>query len=168
MNLPSTASHANLSGPDGPGSKTPYRSAVRPGLFEGQTIIVTGGGSGLGRCTAHELASLGANVALVGRQAAKLETVAAEIEGIYPDRIGHISTTVCDIRDEVQVKACVICKQENKRSEPLLLLFLNPLDSGGTCTKKIIYDQHFQAEKKLNVALSRPVLGPFAGARDAS
>ena len=107
MNLPSTASHANLSGPDGPGSKTPYRSAFRPGLFEGQTIIVTGGGSGLGRCTAHELASLGANVALVGRQAAKLETVAAEIEGIYPDRIGHISTTVCDIRDEVQVKACV-------------------------------------------------------------
>lgn len=107
MNLPSTASPANLSGPDGPGSKTPYRSAFRPGLFEGQTIIVTGGGSGLGRCTAHELASLGANVALVGRQAAKLETVAAEIEEIYPNRIGHISTTVCDIRDEVQVKACV-------------------------------------------------------------
>ena len=39
----------------------------RPDLFAGQTIIVTGGGSGLGRCTAHELKSLGARLALIGR-----------------------------------------------------------------------------------------------------
>ncbi|MGH8442146.1 MAG: 2,4-dienoyl-CoA reductase, partial [Nevskiaceae bacterium] len=37
-----------------------YRSVFKPGLFAGQTIVVTGGGSGIGRCTAHELASLGA------------------------------------------------------------------------------------------------------------
>jgi len=39
-----------------------YNSIFKPGLFKGQTIIVTGGGSGIGRCTAHELASLGAHV----------------------------------------------------------------------------------------------------------
>jgi citronellol/citronellal dehydrogenase len=86
MTLSSITTPSTQSGPDGPSSKTRYRSAFRPGLFEGQTVIVTGGGSGLGRCAAHELASLGAHVALVGRQAAKLEAVAAEISSIYPER----------------------------------------------------------------------------------
>ncbi len=56
-----------------------YQSIFRPGLFAGQTIIVTGGGSGIGRCTAHELASLGARVLLVGRTPEKLDKVVAEI-----------------------------------------------------------------------------------------
>ena len=46
----------------------PYGTVFRPGLFSGETIIVTGGGSGMGRCTAHELAHLGAKVVLVGRR----------------------------------------------------------------------------------------------------
>ena len=58
----------------------PYQSVFRPDLFEGQTIIVTGGGSGIGRCTAHELAALGANVAIVGRTVEKLTEVQREIE----------------------------------------------------------------------------------------
>ena len=77
----------------------PYQSVFRAGLFSGQTIIVTGGGSGIGRCTAHELASLGAHVALVGRKLDKLEAVHAEIleDG------GSASAHRCDIREDVQV-----------------------------------------------------------------
>ena len=56
-----------------------YHSIYRPGLFDGQTIIVTGGGSGLGRCTAHELKSLGARLALVGRTQEKLDRVKEEL-----------------------------------------------------------------------------------------
>ncbi|MBL0945046.1 MAG: SDR family oxidoreductase [Hydrogenophaga sp.] len=80
-----------------------YRSVFRPGLFAGQLIVVTGGGSGIGRCTAHELAALGAHVVLVGRKLDKLQTVAEEIvvDG------GHASFHACDIRQEGEVQALV-------------------------------------------------------------
>ncbi len=80
-----------------------YRSVFKPDLFAGQNIIVTGGGSGIGRCTAHELASLGARVVLVGRKQEKLDTVAAEIEEDGGQAIGF----ACDIRDEEVVKSTV-------------------------------------------------------------
>ena len=78
-----------------------YQSVFHPDLFKGQVFIVTGGGSGIGRCTAHELAALGARVALVGRKAEKVESVKAEIieDG------GIASAHVCDIREEESVKA---------------------------------------------------------------
>ncbi|MBT6096254.1 MAG: SDR family oxidoreductase [Rhodospirillaceae bacterium] len=57
----------------------PYQSVFRPDLFAGQTIIVTGGGSGIGRCIAHELSALGAKVVLTGRSREQLEAVSAEI-----------------------------------------------------------------------------------------
>lgn len=77
----------------------PYRSVYRPGLFEGKVIIVTGGGSGIGRCTAHELAALGAHVVIIGRKAEKLEQVKAEIEADG----GSASSHICDIRDDATV-----------------------------------------------------------------
>ena len=78
-----------------------YRSIFRPGLFAGQTIIITGGGSGIGRCTAHELAALGARLALVGRTQEKLDKVRAEIG------TDLVTTHACDIRDEQMVKDTV-------------------------------------------------------------
>ena len=44
-----------------------YNSVFKDDLLSEDNIIVTGGGSGIGRCTAHELAALGANVIIVGR-----------------------------------------------------------------------------------------------------
>ncbi len=78
-----------------------YQSIFRTGLFAGQTIIVTGGGSGIGRATAVELASLGAHVVLVGRTAEKLTAVQQEITKMG----GQSSTFTCNIREEEQVQA---------------------------------------------------------------
>ncbi len=80
-----------------------YGSIFRDGLFVGQVVLVTGAGSGIGRCTAHELAGLGATVALVGRARDKLETVQAEIAADG----GRSTIHECDIRDEAQVKAVI-------------------------------------------------------------
>lgn len=80
-----------------------YDSVFRDDLFAGKTIIVTGGGSGIGRCTAHELASLGANVIITGRKAEKLESVAGEIA----EDGGVCHMAGFDIRDEDAVKAAV-------------------------------------------------------------
>ncbi|MCP3137001.1 SDR family oxidoreductase [Pyxidicoccus xibeiensis] len=80
-----------------------YRSLFAPGCFKDRTIIVTGGGSGIGRCTAHELASLGAHVVLLGRKREKLDAVAREIT----EDGGACSLEALDIRDEEAVKAAV-------------------------------------------------------------
>lgn len=80
-----------------------YRSVFTPGLFAGRTILVTGGGSGIGRCTAHELAALGAHLAITGRKIEKLDAVKAEIEQAG----GTCETHAFDIREEAQVKEAV-------------------------------------------------------------
>jgi citronellol/citronellal dehydrogenase len=80
-----------------------YHSVFHPALFAGQTVWVTGGGSGIGRCVAHELAALGAEVVISGRTQAKLDAVAAEIG----EDGGRCVTTAFDIRDEEAVKAAV-------------------------------------------------------------
>jgi citronellol/citronellal dehydrogenase len=82
---------------------SPYASVFRPGLFDGRLAWVTGGGSGIGRCVAHELAALGALVVISGRTQAKLDAVAAEITADG----GRCNTVAFDIRDEDAVKANV-------------------------------------------------------------
>ena len=86
-----------------------YQSVFAPGLFANKVVVITGGGSGIGRCTAHELASLGATVVLMGRREEKLQQVVAEIEadskasasdGGY---CGRADYRVADIRDEERV-----------------------------------------------------------------
>ena len=73
----------------------------QPGLLDGQVAIVSGGGSGLGRATALELAALGAQVVVCGRRREPLDETAAQAEG------GRVEAHVCDIREEDQVEALV-------------------------------------------------------------
>lgn len=82
----------------------PYASGFRPDLFAGQTVFIPGGGGGLGRCIAHELASLGATVVLAGRTQEKLDRVCAEIT-----EDGGLATGAyaAELRDEADVESLV-------------------------------------------------------------
>ncbi|MDE1462408.1 SDR family oxidoreductase [Spartinivicinus poritis] len=81
----------------------PYQSVFRPNLFQNKTMVVTGGGSGIGRCTAHELAALGATVVLIGRNEDKLTKTVDEIQTDG----GTANYFCCDIRQEASVKETV-------------------------------------------------------------
>lgn len=54
----------------------------RQDLLKGKRVLITGGGTGIGRATALEMASLGADVAIVGRRPEPLQKVAQEIENL--------------------------------------------------------------------------------------
>lgn len=82
-----------------------YSSVLKPGIFKAKTILVTGSGSGFGRCIAHELSSLGATVLMMGRTEQKLLGVKAEIEADNP---GVVCDYGCaDIRDADAVEVVI-------------------------------------------------------------
>ncbi|MEZ4269003.1 MAG: SDR family oxidoreductase [Myxococcota bacterium] len=81
----------------------PYNSVFRDGLFDGEVALVTGGGTGIGRCIAHELASLGATVVVSGRRPEPLEAVVGEIR----EAGGQAHSQPMNIRDEDEVDAAV-------------------------------------------------------------
>jgi citronellol/citronellal dehydrogenase len=76
-----------------------FRSPLDAGANEGAVAIVTGGGTGIGRATAFELARTGARVAICGRRPEPLEAVRAEL-----DAGGHdVLAVPCDVREPEQV-----------------------------------------------------------------
>jgi NAD(P)-dependent dehydrogenase (short-subunit alcohol dehydrogenase family) len=76
-------------------------SALPPGTFEGTSVVVTGGGTGLGRAIASEFARLGADIVVASRKPEHLEAGTEAIEGMG----GRVLAVACDIRDPDQVAA---------------------------------------------------------------
>jgi citronellol/citronellal dehydrogenase len=69
----------------------------------GRVALITGGGTGIGRATAHAFAGSGARVAICGRRAEPLDRVRAELEGAGAECMAM----PCDVREPEQVQALV-------------------------------------------------------------
>lgn len=72
--------------------------------LKNKTILITGGGSGLGLEMAKKFASLGSNIAICGRTESKLKDAAKEISLLGEVQV---ETYVCDVRDHEGVKGMV-------------------------------------------------------------
>jgi citronellol/citronellal dehydrogenase len=77
-------------------SATEHSQIFAAGLLRGQVVLATGGGTGLGRATALELARCGASVVIAGRRPDVLEQAAAEIGA---RAAGEVATAVGDVRE---------------------------------------------------------------------
>ncbi|MCB2064359.1 MAG: SDR family oxidoreductase [Novosphingobium sp.] len=75
---------------------------LKPGLLTGERILVTGGGTGIGRMIASGCAALGAKIFICGRRETVLEEAAQAINAVGP---GTVSSIVCDIRSEDSINA---------------------------------------------------------------
>jgi citronellol/citronellal dehydrogenase len=85
-----------------------YSSPLRPDANAGRIALVTGGGTGIGRATALELAGSGARVVVCGRREEPLERVRAEVERLG----GECLALTADVREADDVEGVVAAALE--------------------------------------------------------
>src|SRR5437763_16899929 len=78
----------------------PEAAVYASNLLQGRTIVVTGGGSGLGAEMARRFAELGATSVVLGRRQEKLDEVVVQIRA----RGGQATGIACDVRDATAVE----------------------------------------------------------------
>lgn len=89
-------------GPPGLPAPPPLGSAALPaGTYAGQVVLVTGGGTGLGKAIAAEFARLGADLVIAGRRAGRLEAARKELAAV--PGAGRVTAAVCDIREPERI-----------------------------------------------------------------
>jgi NAD(P)-dependent dehydrogenase (short-subunit alcohol dehydrogenase family) len=84
-----------------PHPPAPGATALVPGTFDGVTVVVTGGGTGLGKAIASEFARLGANLAVLSRKPEHLAAARDAMEAIG----APVECIECDIRDAESIAA---------------------------------------------------------------
>src|SRR5688572_26386147 len=71
------------------------------GLMAGRTVLVTGGSGGIGKATALGLATMGAHLAITGRDRARIETAAREIRAAGG---GQVDVIIADLSSQSEVR----------------------------------------------------------------
>lgn len=94
---------------DMPLETKPWKSIYRPNLFLGKVALVTGGGSGIGRAIAIEIASLGATTVIASRDEDKCKAAAQEMNSLLERGCkGKIVVgPSCSIRSEDEVEQLI-------------------------------------------------------------
>ena len=99
---------------------------LRDDALKGKTIVVTGGGSGLGKAMTTYFLELGANVVITSRNIEKLQTVKKELEEAIRQKNGgqaggKVLPVQCDVRNYDEVEAMVAASVKEFGSVDVLL-----------------------------------------------
>ena len=93
---------------------------LKDGSLKGKTVLVTGGGTGLGKSMSTYFSALGANVIIASRKLEVIEKAAAEIQ----EKTGNpVLCLQCDVRDYAQVEQMI--KQGNEKFGQINVLVNN-------------------------------------------
>ena len=103
-------------------------------LFQGKTVFVTGGGSGINLGVAKNFAALGANIAICGRTRSKLDAAATELQLLG----AKVCPVVADVRDMAALEAAFVRSRDELGPVSVLVCgaasnFLAPAVSGRGC-----------------------------------
>src|SRR5580698_4427515 len=81
--------------------------ALPPGTYAGSCVLVTGGGTGLGKAIAAEFARLGASIVIASRKTEHLEAGVSDLS-----TIGPVHAVGCDIREPDSIAAAFDAAEE--------------------------------------------------------
>jgi short-subunit dehydrogenase len=85
-------------------------------MFEGETVVITGGSSGIGKSLARAFLRAGAEVTIVGNQPERLQQALEELKAIS----GSVTALPCDVSDLRQVRE-LVGQQEKVRAPGILI-----------------------------------------------
>ncbi len=122
-----------------------FRSPLSSDANAGRVAVVTGGGTGIGRAAARELAGSGAAVLICGRREEPLERVAAELAAAGG---GACSALVVDVREEDAADRIVDAALERFGALDVLV---NNAGGQFTAPAEEISDKGWRAVERLNV-----------------
>ena len=130
---------------------------LRDDALKGKTIVVTGGGSGLGKSMTKYFLELGANVAISSRDIEKLKTTAAELS---KDTGGSCFPVQCDVRDYAQVEAMRDSVIEKYGSVDVLLNnaagnFISPTERLSANAFDVVIDIVLKGSKNCTLAFGK-------------
>src|SRR5690554_1119343 len=91
---------------------------LREDALKGKTIVVTGGGSGLGKAMTTYFLELGANVVITSRNLKKLQVAKKEMETATG---GNVLAVACDVRNYQEVEAMVDASIKEFKTVDILL-----------------------------------------------